>query len=162
MQGTIRRLIDADVDTVVAFSLDAWAPVFASFEVELGQAVYDLVYPDWRTAQASAVEAVCRAPANQVWVAVVDARPVGFVAIGFVDEGGASAGEISMLAVDPVHQGAGLGAALVDRAVTEIKSQGVELAVIATGGDAAHAPARALYDKLSFTAVRQVRYYLRL
>ena len=32
MDVTLRPLTDADVDAVVAFSLDAWAPVFASME----------------------------------------------------------------------------------------------------------------------------------
>ena len=36
MKRTIRRLVDADVETVVAFSLSAWVPVFASLEGELG------------------------------------------------------------------------------------------------------------------------------
>jgi hypothetical protein len=35
----IRRLEDADVEAVVAFSLRAWAPVFASLEAELGPKV---------------------------------------------------------------------------------------------------------------------------
>lgn len=162
MQSTIRRLVHTDIETVVAFSLAAWAPVFASFEVELGPQVYRLLYPDWRSAQASAVEAACRAPGNDVWVAAVDARPVGFVAVCYVDEGGTRAGEIEMIAVDPGYQRAGVGASLVNRAVTEIESRGVDLAVIATGGDPGHAPARALYEKLHFDALPQVRYYRKL
>lgn len=162
MQSAIRRLVDTDIETVVALSLLAWAPVFASFEVELGPEIYRLLYPNWRSAQASAVQAACRAPENDVWVAVIDARPVGFVAVGYVDEGGARAGEIDMIAVDPGYQGEGVGTSLVDRAVTEIKSRGVDLAVIATGGDPGHAPARALYEKLGFDALHQVRYYRRL
>lgn len=145
-----------------AAGLAAWAPVFASFEVELGPEVYRLLYPDRRSAQASAVEAVCRAPENDVWVAVVDGRPSGFVAVGEVDEGGTRAGEIEMLAVDPAYQGAGVGASLVSRAVAEMRAAGLDLAVIATGGDPGHAPARALYQKLDFRASRQVRYYRRL
>jgi GNAT superfamily N-acetyltransferase len=162
IEMTIRRLVDADVESVVACSLAAWAPVFASLEAELGSDVYRLVYPDWQAAQAAAVEAVCRTPENDVWVAVADDRPVGFVAVHFVDEGATPAGEIAMLAVDPGHQSAGLGGALVGRAVAEIKARGVELAVIATGGDPGHAPARALYEKLQFKALHQVRYYRRL
>jgi hypothetical protein len=50
----------------------------------------------------------------------------------------------------------------VQRAVTEIKARGVDLAVIATGGDPGHAPARALYEKLNFNALHQVRYYRKL
>ena len=162
MPTTIRRLVEADVVSVVAFSLEAWAPVFACIELELGQEVYRLLYPDWRSAQAGAVEAACRAPENDVWVAVVGARPVGFLALCFVNEDAARVGEIRMLAVDPAYQRAGVGASLVQRAVTEIKSRGVELAVVATGGDPGHAPARALYEKLDFDPFRQVRYYRKL
>jgi ribosomal protein S18 acetylase RimI-like enzyme len=162
MQSTIRRLVDDDVEAVVAFSLAAWASVFAALEVELGHEVYHLMFPDWRSMQAGAVEAVCRAPENEVWVAEVDARPVGFVAVGYLDEAATWVGEIYMLAVDPDHQRAGVGAALVRRAVIEIKSRGVDLAVIATGADAGHAPARALYEKLNFSGLHQVRYYRKL
>jgi ribosomal protein S18 acetylase RimI-like enzyme len=162
MQSAIRRLVDTDVEAVVAFSLAAWAPVFVALEVELGHEVYHLMFPDWRSMQAEAVEAVCRAPENDVWVADVDARPVGFVAVGYVEEAATRVGEIQMLAVDPDHQRAGIGASLVRRAVAEIKSRGVDLAVIATGGDPGHTPARALYEKLNFNGLHQVRYYRKL
>ncbi len=162
VQSTIRRLVDADVETVVAFSLAAWGPVFASLEAELGLGVYGRLFPDWRSAQASAVEAACRAPENDVWVAAVDDRPVGFVAVRFIDEDATRAGELSMIAVAPAHQGAGIGTSLVERALTEIRAQGVDLAVIATGSDPGHAPARALYEKLNFTPLHQVRYYREL
>ena len=35
-RGSIRRLADGDIETVIAFSVAAWAPVFASLETELG------------------------------------------------------------------------------------------------------------------------------
>lgn len=162
MPPTIRRLVDADVQPVVALSLAAWAPVFASLEAELGSAVFRLLFPDWRLAQAGAVEAVCRVPEHDVWVAVVDRCPVGFVAVTLIDEDAARAGEVVMIAVDPAHQGAGVGSALMKRALAEIKAQGVDLAVVATGGDPGHAPARALYEGFDFTALRLVRYYRRL
>lgn len=159
MSTAIRRLEDADLETVVAFSLAAWSPVFASLEAELGPKLHGLLFPDWRSAQAKAVEATCRASENDVWVAVVDARPVGFVAVGFIDEDATRAGEIQMIAVDPAHQGAGVGASLIQRAVAEIKAQGVDLAVVAAGGDRGHTPARALYEKLDFKPLHLVRYY---
>ena len=162
MERTIRRLADADVETVVAFSLSAWAPVFASLEAELGSHTYGLLWPDWRAHQARAVEAACREPENEVWVAVVDDQPVGFVVVRLGNEDAARVGEISMIAVDPAHQGAGLGTSLVEQAVTAIKARGVDLAVIATGGDPGHAPARALYEKFDVKSLPQVRYYLEL
>lgn len=162
MQHTTRRLVDADVETVVAFSLAAWAPVFASLEMALDSEVYGLLFPDWPAAQAKAVEASCRTAENEVWVAVVEDRPVGFVAFGFIDEDASRAGEIHMIAVDPTHQGASVGTSLMQRAVTEIEAQGVDLAVIATAGDPGHAPARALYEKLDFKPLPLVRYYRKL
>jgi ribosomal protein S18 acetylase RimI-like enzyme len=64
-----------------------------------------------------------------------------------------------MIAVDPECQHQGVGAALMDRALAEIEARGVDLAVIATGGDPGHAPARALYERYGFTPLPQVRYY---
>lgn len=155
----IRPLKEGDVAPVVAFAVDAWAPVFASLEVEMGPDVYGAIYPDWRASQAAAIEGVCTASANSVWVAAVDDRPVGFVAVSIIDEDAARAGEISMVAVHPTHQGSGVGAALVQHALDAIKATGVDLAVVATGGDPGHAPARALYEKFGFDPLPLVRYY---
>ena len=155
----IRPLTDADVDAVVAFSLDAWAPVFASFAAVMGPRAYGLVYPDWRTAQAAAVAQVCRTDGVDVWVADVDGGPVGFVAVRWTEEDATPVGEVEMIAVDPQHQRAGIGSRLLDRALAEIAARGVPLAVIGTGGDEGHAPARALYERHGFTGLPLVRYY---
>ena len=155
----IRSLTDADVDAVVAFSLDAWAPVFASFEAVMGPRVYGLVYPDWRTAQARAVAEVCRAEDVDAWVADVDGTPVGFVAVRWTEEDATPVGEVEMIAVAPAHQRTGIAGRLLEHAVTGIRARGVPLAVIGTGGDDGHAPARALYERHGFTGLPLVRYY---
>jgi ribosomal protein S18 acetylase RimI-like enzyme len=155
----LRPLADADVDAVVALSLDAWAPVFASFEAVMGPRVYGLVYPDWRTAQARAVADVCHADDVDAWIADVDGTPVGFVAVRWTEEDATPVGEVEMIAVAPAHQRAGIGGRLLDRAVAEIAARGVPLVVIGTGGDDGHAPARALYERHGFTGLPLVRYY---
>ena len=43
------------------------------------------------------------------------------------------------------------------RALTEMRARGVPLAVIGTGGDDGHAPARALYERHGFTGLPLVR-----
>lgn len=159
MTSAIRRLAESDLERVVALSLAAWAPIFDGFENEMGSEVYRLVYPDWRDLQAEAVKGVCRSQDNDVWVGVVDGEVVGFVAASVVDEGTARAGEIDMVAVDPAAQRSGIGTWLTRHAIDEMTAQGVDLAVVSTGGDPGHAAARAMYEKLGFTPTHQVRYY---
>ncbi len=57
----------------------------------LGQNVFGLLFPDWRSAQANAIKTPCKAPQNDVSVALSDGRPVGFVAVGLIDEDAARA-----------------------------------------------------------------------
>lgn len=157
MAACIRPLTAADGEAVVDLSLRAWAPVFASFEHVLGRAVYARLYPDWLTSQADAVRATCTAGQAQVWVAEVGGQPAGFVAV--LTDHAEQTGEVDMIAVDPAHQRQGIAAALMDRAVAHLRRDGCTLAVVATGGDPGHAPARRTYERADFTPLPLVRYY---
>jgi hypothetical protein len=76
----IRRGNHQDIPDLVALSLLAWEPVFASFRQVLGPAIYLRIYPQWQVQQQEVVEAYCSERANTfVYVAEVDGRPVGFV-----------------------------------------------------------------------------------
>jgi ribosomal protein S18 acetylase RimI-like enzyme len=139
-------------ERVVELSLDAWAPVFASFRAMLGPGLYERVHPDWRTSQAEAVRAAL--DANHTWVAIDDGLVVGFVNVVF-DEAERS-GEIYMIAVDPAAQRRGIASALTELALHEMRLRGLTLAIVATGGDPGHAPARATYTKAGFIGCPQV------
>ena len=150
----IRPATPADTERIVEISLRAWAPVFASFETILGGDLYRRVHPDWTSSQAASVrEAIDR---NETWVAVVNGAVGGFVNVIF-DEA-ESSGEIYMIAVDPDAQRRGIATALTDLALDEMRARGLTLAIVATGGDPGHAPARATYEKAGFTACPQVWY----
>jgi ribosomal protein S18 acetylase RimI-like enzyme len=157
MTAQVRPFTPDDLDDVVALSLRAWAPVHASMAAVLGIEVNARVYPDWRAAQESDVRAVCGDGHADVWVADVDGRAVGFVAVVLRD--GGATGEIDMVAVDPDHQRRGIGAALTGRALDHIRAAGGTLAVVRTGGDPGHAPARRAYERAGFTALPLVVYY---
>jgi GNAT superfamily N-acetyltransferase len=156
----IRPQLDADIAAVVAFSLRAWQPVFESMARVLGPRLNRLVCPDWTEGQARAVEEVCRDEKMTVWVAEVDARPVGFVAVAFRDD--PNSAEIEMIAVDPDQQNRGIGSALLAHAFDWISAAGVQLVQLGTGGDPGHAPARHTYEKAGFTPLPLVRYYKEL
>lgn len=153
----------ADIEAIVSLALDAWAAVFSSFREQLGQELFELVYPDWRRQQEDAVRATCSSAGVDVWVADGDdGQPVGFVALRIAREGEAAAGEIDMIAVDPRCQRRGIGGALMTHAVTQFRADGLQLVVIGTGGDPGHAPARAMYERAGFRAFPLQRYYLPL
>lgn len=150
----IRRQTSDDTAAIVDLSLAAWAPVFASFRTALGDHLYWRVHPDWEHDQAASVrDALDR---HETWVAVDDGRVVGFVSVAF-DQPARSA-EIYMIAVDPRVQRRGLGSALTEFALDEMRSRGIDLAIVATGGDPGHAAARATYEKACFTGCPQVWY----
>jgi hypothetical protein len=48
------------------------------------------------------------------------------------------------------------------RALEEMKATGMELAVVETGGDESHAPARRSYEKAGYTGLPLVRYFKEL
>jgi GNAT superfamily N-acetyltransferase len=145
---------------VIDLSLRAWAPVFASLEQALGRDLYQLLAPDWRSSQEKAVADVCADAANKVWVAVADGAVLGFAAVRLHTDD--SMGEIYMIAVDPDVQRQGVGTALIGQALAWMKEQGMALAMVETGGDPGHAPARHTYEKSGFNLLPIARYFKRL
>jgi len=157
MDLQIRPVGDHDVEDLVQLSLAAWLPVFSSFEQILGPKIYAIIYPDWRKGQREAVEKVCKeAEKTLVWVAELDGKVLGFVAWELYED---QTGEVQLIAVHPDFQNRGVGTELNNLALTKMKESGVKLAVVGTGGDESHAPARRSYEKAGYTALPLVRYY---
>ena len=68
-------------------------------------------------------------------------------------------GEVYLLAVHPDYQNRGIGTQLNTFALGKLKESGMHLAVVGTGGDPGHAPARRSYEKAGYTPLALVRYY---
>jgi GNAT superfamily N-acetyltransferase len=68
-------------------------------------------------------------------------------------------GEIVMVAVDPRAQGRGVGSALTEHATAWLREQGMRVAMINTGGDPGHEPARRTYDRLGFRSFPNALYF---
>ena len=154
----IRPFHESDLDAVVEFSLRAWEPVFESMQQVLGEAIFARLHdPDWRAVQADAVRSSCTSEDRVVFVAAVDQRPVGFATIA-LNAFHERMGVIDMIAVDPAYQRRGIARRLMDRSVDHMRERGMDIAALGTGGDPGHAPARALYEALGYTALPGVRY----
>jgi ribosomal protein S18 acetylase RimI-like enzyme len=156
----LRAFADADARAIVELSLRAWAPVHGSIRTALGPEINDLLQPDWRAMQQRDVEDVLLAPTTHVWVAEVDDTVAGFVAVRIHDD--RRLGEIEMLAVDPQYQGANIGTSLTEAALSWIKDSGVSVAMVGTGADPGHAPARRTYEKAGMRLVPMARYFKKL
>jgi ribosomal protein S18 acetylase RimI-like enzyme len=154
----IRPFRDSDLDAVVELSLRAWEPVFESLRAVLGDAIFARLHqPEWRTVQAEAVRSTCRSEERDVFVAVADGKPVGFATVA-LDAFHERMGVVDMIAVDPACQRRGIATALMDRSADHMRDRGMDIAVVETGGDPGHAPARALYEASGYTTLPVVRY----
>lgn len=152
----IRRYQPADRDAVVDFAVRAWAPVFASIKATLDPGFYALSYPGgWETNQRAAVAASLES--EHAWVWEEGRAPAGFVTVKLDTE--SKLGEIYMIAVDPDHQQKGIAKALTDFAVDQMREAGMTMAMVETGLDDGHAPARRTYEKAGFVVWPAARFF---
>jgi len=68
-------------------------------------------------------------------------------------------GEVQLLAVHPDYQNDGIGTEPEYLCASKDEDGGMILAVVGTGGDDGHAPARKSYEKAGYTGLPLVRYY---
>lgn len=149
------------LDTVIRLSLRAWTPVFDSIQKVMNADVYQAFYPDnWLVSQQKAVEDVCAAEDTHVWVAIDTDSVVGFIAVKVHLED--SIGEVYMVAVEPDFQGQGIGTTLIEFTLDWMKDAGISIAMVETGGDPGHAPARHTYEKVGFEMWQVARYFKKL
>lgn len=158
MTVQIRPYHQRDEQSVVELSVRAWAPVFASMKEVLGHEIFFRLHGDWRHFQATGVRKVLADSAVHVAVAVDELGVAGFVAAKRTDPE-QSLGEIWMLAVDPDRQNRGVGTALTRWGTDWLRSTGIQVAMIGTGGDPGHAPARRVYEAAGYTPMPLVRYF---
>ena len=154
----IREFRHSDLETVVEFSLRAWAPVFASVRDVMGDDIFLRLHPDWKVDQEQAVRSSCTNDDRDVFVAIASGRPVGFVAIA-LNAFHERMGVIDIIGVDPDYQRRGVSSRLTEFATEHMRSRGMDIAVIETGGDPGHAPARAAYETAGFTPLPIARYF---
>jgi GNAT superfamily N-acetyltransferase len=153
----IREFEEGDLEPVVALSLRAWEPVFASLREVLGDPIFFRLKPDWRTAQAEEVAASCRSEDRDAFVALLDGRAVGFVTVA-LNAFNERMGVIEIIGVDPDYQRRGIASRLTEHALDHMRRSGMDIAAVETGGDQGHAPARAAYETFGFTLLPSARY----
>lgn len=128
----------------------AFAPVFAGFRATLGDEIYEIAQREEDSSQGLLL-ATLLAPGSswEMHVAVCDGAIAGFLALQLDHQSGV--GEIGLNAVHPDYAGRGVGTAMYEYALAQMKAAGMRVATVSTGGDPAHAPARRAYRKAGFS-----------
>lgn len=162
MKKEVRLSTKDDVDAIVELGLLAWEPVFESFKNIMGPTVFPIIYPNWKKSQREEMERVCKETDKyDTYVAEINGKVAGFTTLELNQE--TKKGEIYFLAVHPDAQNKGIGTVLNNFAIQKLKEAGMKIAVVGTGGDPSHAPARRSYEKAGFKRVLPVvNYYMDL
>ena len=145
-------------EPLLALSLRSWEPVFPLLKSVVPGFVYESFYPDgWRSRQSNDLGAILDGEPENIDVALIDKSPVGWVCTRLHPED--SMGEVYVLAVDPVHQGRGLGRELLQHSIERARSKGMRMVMVETGDDPGHSPARHLYEGSGFARWPVARYF---
>ena len=146
---------------VLDLSMRAWAPVFEKLEPAVQPCVYRAFWPQgWQVRQTAEIKAWLDSNGKDTWVAVDDGSIVGWVAIR--THPADSMGEIYIIAVDPHAQRRGVATALLEHATAQLRSAGMKIVMVETGGDPGHAPSRATYERAGFQRWPVARYFREL
>ena len=162
MSLTFRPISPDEVDRCVEFGLEAFRPIFEGWEQDYGKPLFDALRPNWESEQADYIRESCSSEDRETWVAVWEDAPIGIIVLG--TDADTRLGRIELLAVDPAHQGRGVGTALNERAVERFRELGMSFVFLGTGSDAGHAPARRSYEKAGFkqAPIHPVHYVIRI
>ena len=155
----IRGVKPEDIETMAEIAKAAWAPVFAHRRTLVGDAIYEVNWPDALENKAAQVRRACSEESTAaVRVAETDGKVAGFVTFYLnVKEG---EGEIGNNAVHPDFQGRGIGKKLYAHVFDAMRKAGMTFCKVATGLDDAHIPARRAYEKAGFDkSVPTITYY---
>ncbi len=161
--AAIRWARPEDTEDIAVIAVRAWEPIFREREGVLGE---DLMRRerggrDWREEKGRQVRRHCEQLPDSVLVTELGGRVVGFLTFHGNRESGIL--EIGNNAVDPQHQGRGLGTAQYEYVLDWARENGFVYAKVGTGLDGCHAPARAAYQKAGFDmAIPAVTYYKKL
>lgn len=131
MAAIVRRAVPEDAARIAGVHIGTWQ---AAYRGQLPDAFLDGLSAglERRSEWWRGEIATPRSPSHQVWVAEADATVAGFVAIGPANERdvGPSVGEVYAIYVEPRFWDRGVGRALFEKAVGELKAHGFKAAVL--------------------------------
>lgn len=154
----IRQYVTADWDAVLDICIAAFTPIHEGFERALGRELFQLVYPDWKASNEAYLRSLCASDeCKRMLVAELQGSVAGFIhyEVDLVK----SSGTLGLNAVHPRWQRRGVATSMYGRVFQILREKGAKFVQVSTGGDAAHIPARAAYEKCGFSPRPVVHYF---
>ena len=158
----IRNYTEGDLESILSVALLAFSPIHESFRKILGEDIFRLVYPDWKTSQSDYIRSLAEGEESErIHVVEIDTRTViGFVHFSMNRDN--NSGKIGINCVHPDCQGKGIGKMMYEFVIHIMKEEEIKFVEVGTGGDDSHLPARKAYESCGFTQLPLAKYYLNL
>lgn len=158
----IRSFGGPDLEPLIELTTETFGPYYEEhFRPLVGDVVFTNQHGDWRADYRTMV-ATLHDPDHHRHVAIAEHDGVLAGYVAWSADPAKRNGTVTILAVAAAHRQHGVGTALSEHAFDALRDAGAEVVEIGTGGDAFHAPARALYERLGCTPVPVTVYYRRL
>ncbi|OLT10206.1 hypothetical protein BJF77_00260 [Kocuria sp. CNJ-770] len=155
----LRTFRAGDLETLIGLTVRAFRPIQDGIRHQLGPELFARQNGQWQQDYRDTLtELTAPERRHRFLVADLDGAPAGYAAWAVHPGPAGPQGEITLLAVDPRHQRSGLGRALIEAACAAMRAAGCVVAWASTGGDDAHASARAAYAAGGFTPLPTVFY----
>ncbi|MGU3408848.1 GNAT family N-acetyltransferase [Microbacterium sp. M1A1_1b] len=152
----VRDCTTSDLPALVDLTIEVFRPLFTGSLLELRPEVTRHDHGQWEDDYRAEVPSLLDPEHERfITLAEVDGRIAGYVGWDVIDS---TSGRLEMVAVHPAARRTGVARTLCATVIDRLQERGVEVVHIGTGGDDFHAPARALYESLGFTALPTVDY----
>lgn len=152
----IRDCAPSDIPALIDLTVVAFAPLFTEVLPAVRPAVFEHDHGAWQNDYRLEVPSLL-APEEDRFITLAEEhdRVLGYVGWNI---SGSTNGRLEMVAVQPDSRQRGVARELCEVVLARLKQRGVAVVHVGTGGDAFHAPARALYESLGFDPYPGVDY----
>lgn len=152
----IRDCTTSDIPALIDLTLATFRPLFTGSLIDLRPEVTEHDHARWEDDYRTEVPSLF-APGEDRFITLAeeDGQVLGYVGWNVTNK---TSGRLEMVAVHPDARRLGVARLLCTSVITQLQQRGVFVVHIGTGGDAFHAPTRALYESLGFIPYPTVDY----
>lgn len=157
----IRPFQESDLETICAIAKRAYAGIFEGFEKQIGKDLLEAWVPDAKNSKTSQLEWMRQNHPEWMYICERNGRIVGFIM--FQLDHKRKLGTIGNNASDPLAGEKGVGHEMYTFVLDFFRKEGMKAAMVHTGLDEAHAPARKAYERMGFDkTIPEVLYFMDL